>query len=268
MLGLSLISILLSESRTLDPAQNLSLTVTAPVQTGLHDLADPVDDFLQGVFNRGDLKRENQALREELERLQGQVAAGEDAERRLAELEEALNFTQSRSEDTFVAADVIAPDPSPLKHAIAIDRGSRDGLDEGMVVLSRSGSLVGTVFRVYDDFAWLRLITDTNSAVSALVLPGDAKEAAARGVVAGDLNGRLSLEMLPSGAKVTEGDLVTTSGLGGNYPSSLLLGTVTSIEERPQAVFTKATLEPAADLGALDTVLVMTSFLPVRLAGP
>ena len=52
---------------------------------------------------------------------------------------------------------------------IAIDRGSDDGLDEGMVVLSRGGSLVGTVARAYEDFAWVRLITDPDSAVNAQV---------------------------------------------------------------------------------------------------
>jgi cell shape-determining protein MreC len=43
---------------------------------------------------------------------------------------------------------------------------------------------------------------------------------------------------------------------------------VRSVEDRPQALFKKATVEPAAELSALDTVMVITSFLPARLAGP
>jgi rod shape-determining protein MreC len=76
------------------------------------------------------------------------------------------------------------------------------------------------------------------------------------------------LDLLPSDAPVTAGSQVITSGLGGNYPRSLLIGSVTSVEERPQSPFKKATIEPAADLSGLDTVLVLISFKPERLAGP
>lgn len=269
IVSVSLLGIALSENRTLDRAQNLSLTVTAPFENALRQLADSVSDFFEGAFNRGELVRENERLRQELERQQSDAAAGEDAQRQLQELEEALGVKESRPDDEFVVADVIAQDPSGLKRALAIDRGRKDGLDEGMVVLSKSGSLVGTIFRVYEDFAWLRLVTDPNSAVNAVVLSeGDGEGSGPRGIAAGDLRGSLSLEMLPAGAPVAEGDLVTTSGLGGNYPRALLVGSVKSVQQKPQALFKTATVDPAADLSALDTVLVMTSFLPARLAGP
>src|SRR3990172_12405685 len=142
--GMSLISIVLSEHRTFDPLQNLSLTVAAPIEGGIRDLADPASDLFQGIFDRGDIVRENERLRRELERLRTEAAAGEDARRRVSELEAALGFKDSRPDEKLVAADVIAQDPSGLKRALAINRGSKDGLDEGMVVLSRDGSLVGT----------------------------------------------------------------------------------------------------------------------------
>ena len=65
-----------------------------------------------------------------------------------------------------------------------------------------------------------------------------------------------------------EGSLVTTSGLGGNYPRALLIGSVESVEEQPQAPFKQAVIEPAATLSSLETVLVLTSFRPARLEGP
>ena len=268
VVSVSLFSILLSENRTLDPLQNLSLTIAAPMENGLRDVADPISDFFRGIFNRGDLVRENERLREELERLQTETAATEDAQRRLQELEEALGVKENRPDDVFVVADVIAQDPSGFKRALAIDRGSKDGLDEGMVVLSKSGSLVGVVSLAYEEFAWLRLISDPNSAVNIDVLTEGAEGSEARGVAVGDLRSSLSLEMLPTEAAIREGDLVITSGLGGNYPRTLLLGSVTSVEEKPQALAKRATMEPAADLSSLDTVLIITNFRPARLEGP
>jgi rod shape-determining protein MreC len=74
--------------------------------------------------------------------------------------------------------------------------------------------------------------------------------------------------MLPTEAEIKQGDLVTTSGLGGNYPRALLLGTVKSVEDRPQAPSKRAVLEPATNVSALETVLVVTSFKPARLSAP
>jgi rod shape-determining protein MreC len=303
---ISVISIFLSERRTLDPVHNLSLTISAPVSSGLRDAGRPVDDLLKGVTDRGDVVRENRDLREQIEMLQQELAARRDAQQRVRELEEALGSKQARPEDQLLAANVIAEDGSGLKRMIAIDRGSNDGLDEGMVVLSRGGSLVGTVARAFEDFAWVRLITDPDSAVNAQVsapppqatatpapgavpsfptpTPAGASPApptaapsptpappttppdSARGVAEGDLKQGVILDLIPSDVPLEEGSLVSTSGLGGNYPRALLIGSIEAVERRPQSPFTVAEIEPATNLSALDTVLVLISFRPARLS--
>jgi rod shape-determining protein MreC len=268
VLVLSLFSVLLSESGTLDPFQNLTLTVSAPIETGVADLARPTSDFFDGVFDRGDIVRENERLRQEVESLKAQLAGSEEARRRLKELEEALNIRESRPDDELLVADVIAQDPSGVKRALAINRGRSDGLDEGMVVLSKSGSLVGTVSQVFDDFAWLRLLSDPNSAVNVSVLPSSEDKGEARGVAVGELRSSLSLDLLPADAQVAEGDLVTTSGLGGNYPPGLLVGSIAAVEEQPQSLTKRARIEPSAELASVETVLVIANFLPARLTGP
>ena len=290
----SLLTIFLSQGQALNPVQNMSLTVTAPVASGLRDAARPVDDLFKGVTDRGDIVRENRDLREQIDQLQNDLAARQDTEQRVRELEEALGVKQGRPEDQLLAANVVAEDTSGLKRMIAIDRGLNDGVDEGMVVLSRGGSLVGTVSRAFEDFAWVRLITDPESTVNAQVNPSPPQPAATaptpapsgptpststptpspsattvseavRGVAEGDLRRGLVLDLLPPDSPLAEGSLVTTSGLGGNYPRALLIGSVQGVEQRPQSPFTKATLEPAANLSTLDTVLVLVSFRPARL---
>lgn len=263
--GVSILGILLSQQRALDPVQNLTLLAASPLEAGLFDLGEPVADFFGGIVNRGELVRENRQLREEVERLQAELAQQEDAALRIQELEGLLEVKKGRPQQTLLVAEVIAQDPGGVKEAIAIDRGAQDGLEEGMVVLSEGASLVGTVTRVLDDFSWVTLVTDPDSAVNAQVLLADSL---ARGVASGDLRNSLLLDMVPSEADLEEGALVTTSGLGGNYPRALLIGSVVAVDERPQALFQKATLEPAADLSRLETVLVLTSFIPARLQGP
>jgi len=86
-------------------------------------------------------------------------------------------------------------------------------------------------------------------------------------VAEGDLRDGLVLDLLPTEAGIAQGNLVLTSGLGGNYPPALLIGSVKDVDERPQSPFKTATLEPAADLSSLDTVLILVSFRPARLSG-
>ena len=90
----------------------------------------------------------------------------------------------------------------------------------------------------------------------------------ATAVLGMDLRSGVGLEMLPTEVEIKQGDLVTTSGLGGNYPRALLLGTVKTVEARPQAPSKSAILEPAANLSALETVFIVTSFKPARLSAP
>jgi hypothetical protein len=136
VLAVGIVSIFLSEQGTLDPARNLTLTASAPVESVLRDAASPIDDIYEGISDRGQLARDNEQLRAEVERLQAELAAQEDAEARIRELENALGVKQQRPDDQLLAANVIAEDPSALKRMVAIDRGIGDGIDEGMVVLS------------------------------------------------------------------------------------------------------------------------------------
>jgi rod shape-determining protein MreC len=305
----SLLSILLSHQRTLDPVQNISLAATSPVESGLRDIASPLNDIYDGILDHGGLVRENQDLKAQVESLKQQLANQQDALARIQELQQALGVKQTRPEDQLLAANVIAQDPSGIKRAIAIDRGTADGISEGMVILSKSGALVGTVSTAYRDFSWVRLVTDPDSSVNAQVnttaeqpkpaatpqvlagatpatsrtpaasvaqpspgaptaSPAPASGGAVRGVVDGDLRDDLLLDLLPTDAGVAPGSLVITSGLGGNYPPGILIGTVKSVEERPQSPFKSATLTPAPQLNTLDTVLILISFRPARLTIP
>lgn len=302
MLAISVVSIFLSEQGTVDPLRNLSLTVTSPAQGGLRDIASPVSDIFAGLSDRGSLAEENERLRAQVEELQTQIAEQQDTSQRIQELEDALGVKQGRPEDTLEAANVIAEDTSGLKRFIAIDRGERDGLDEGMIVLSRNGSLIGTIAQIYGDFAWVRLITDPDSTVNVQVNPSASPGGArvitpeqpaagtptpqpstpavsptptpapvsnlVRAVARGELRRGITLDLIPSLDVVAPGDLIVTSGHGGNYPRGLLVGSVKVIQERPQAPFKSATIAAAANLSGLDTVLVLTNFIPARLTSP
>jgi rod shape-determining protein MreC len=245
-----------------DPLENAVLSVIAPVDDALRAVTRPMADFVNNLTDINRLSDENQSLREENERLTSELVRLREVERELQEIRQMLALREGE-EHNFVGANVFAYEPSNQKDAIAIDRGSSDGLQEGMVAITRQGSLVGSVTRVLDDVAWITLITDPTSAVSAFI-----QESQVQGVVAGSPDGTLTMEFVEETAEVKEGDLVLTSGVGGSYPPRELIGQVVEVEQAAQDLFQSVTVQPLADLSRLDTVLVLTSFFPLEPGEP
>lgn len=210
-----------------------------------------------------DLTSENESLRAENERLNSEIARLREETTQQEQLERLLDVKNSLANQQFLAAKVFAHDPSNLRQVIAIDRGRSDGIKVGMPVVTEGNTLVGTITKVEDDHAWVTLVTDVDSAVSGLTL-----ESRAQGVVSGGYNRRLTMEFVAQDSTVHEGDTVMTSGLGGSYPAGLVIGRVTGVLGHPQEVFRQVKVEPLASLSKLETILVMTSFEPTKLATP
>jgi rod shape-determining protein MreC len=263
MLIVGALLVVLSRAGYLSPVENAALTVLSPVQETLSDAARPVDELLDNIGEADDLREENERLRTENEQLTSDVARLQEGEARLEELQRLLQVKETRPEETFVTANIFAREPSNLKEMVAIDRGEQDGVQEGMAVLTAGSTLVGSVTKVLDDYSWVTFITDPSSAVSAMV-----EETRAQGVVTGSYSGRLSLEFVRQAEQVDEGDTVITSGVGGGYPPGLVIGEVASLESVRQELFKNVTVEPLARFDQLQTILVLTSFVPRQLEPP
>jgi rod shape-determining protein MreC len=262
-MGAGFLLLALSGIGLLRPFEDASFVLLAPVEDGLRSLAQPLADTVSNYGDVHDLTQQNERLRIENERLNSENARLRSESTRNVELERLLEVKNSLADQTFVAASIVARDPSNLRQIIFLDRGRSDGLKTGMPVVTEGNTLVGTLTRVEDDHAWVTLVTDVDSAVSALVL-----ESRAQGVVAGGYNRKLSMEFVGQDAAVKENDTVVTSGLGGTYPAGLVIGRVTGVGGQRQEIFRSVTVEPLASLSRLETVLVMTSFVPKRLTPP
>jgi rod shape-determining protein MreC len=105
------------------------------------------------------------------------------------------------------------------------------------------------------------LVSDQNSFVSARL-----QTTRVEGSVAGQPGGTLRLLYVPLDQTIQEGDLVITSGLGGNFPSDIIIGQVTSIRKFEGELNQEAEVRSLIDFDTLEFVLVVTSFTPVDLS--
>lgn len=252
-----------SSLTVLDPVENITLDVTAPMQGVLREATRPIAGWVNNVTDAGALRDENSELRAENEALRNEVARAREDSAELKDLKDLVAVREQFPQDTFLASRVIARDSSNLRSLVAINRGSSDGVRVGMIVATEGRSLVGTVSKTFDDYAWVTLITDPKSAVSAIV-----QESRAEGVVAGNYDGDLVMEFVGQGAAVKEGDFVITSGIGGGYPAGVVIGRVSDVQKTEQDLFQKVHVDHLASLSDLDNVLVLTSFVPTKLERP
>lgn len=252
-----------SRMTLLDPVQNVTLNITAPLQAVMRDTTRPIADWVNNLTDASGLSSENSRLRAENEQLRNDLARYQEDAVELRNLRDLQGVREQFPNDSFLNASVIARDSSNQRSIVAIDTGSGDGVREGMIVVTKGRSLVGTVTKTFDDYAWVTLITDPKSAVSAMV-----QESRAEGVVAGNYNGDLVMEFVGQGAAVKEGDFVITSGIGGGYPAGVVIGRVSAVKKTGQDLFQHVSVDHLASLSNLDDVLVLTSFEPVQLETP
>jgi rod shape-determining protein MreC len=229
-----------------------------------------------GVFNDLSLKMSQladdltaiEALRERNRQLE---AAWSAAQAELVELREIesdynrlvglLSYDASSRNQVVVAADVIQSfDPSAALRTIVLNRGARDGFAPGMAVVTENG-LVGRIINVTATASRVLLVTDPNSTISARL-----QESRAPGGVVGLLTGGLRMQFIPLDAEISEGELVVTSGQGGNLPPDITIGVVTSLRQFEFELNQEAEVRSLIDFARLETVLVITSFEPIDLS--
>ncbi len=268
-------------NRTLFLVVCLALTVGLIVASRAGVLA-PVEDLLEvplngvaSVFNRIGLTiNDNLSRFSDVQTLQKRIADLETAlalyQSELVELREInsdyqrladlLQYTTSVQNQEFVTANVVAVDESGVLRTITVDRGTRDGITVGMPVVTGQG-LVGRVIKVSANAAQIMLVTEPSSAVSARL-----QTTRAEGTVRGTHAGTLEMDMIPLDSQVTSGDLVITSGLGGNFPPDIVIGQVTSVRLADTGLNRVAQVHSLLNFDALEFVLIVTNFQPVDLS--
>ena len=200
-------------------------------------------DQLQAEYNR--LIAENQQLRAENNGLR-------DLQKDNDHLRDILGYKE-RSSFRLIPAAVLGHDAEAWWSTIKINRGSKDGIATDMPVITDRG-LVGKVADVSDNMSEVMLVTDEDCKVAAKV-EGTKEQGICGGSRAPE--GELELAFLSKLADLQPGQKVYTAGVsGGVFPSGIALGTVKSFRARD--LDGEAILEPAADLGSLEEVFVVT----------
>src|SRR5437870_6088541 len=226
----------------------------APFLTGGSGIKKQITSVRSGLKSLDQLEHETATLQVENRQLKATNQALRDVEHEVNRLRHALNY-RDRSVFKLVPAEVIARDSSTRWRKVTINRGKEDRIEGDMPVVTDEG-LVGKTTTVSNNISVVLLVSDENCKVAASV-EGTREQGIVSGErVTGGLTPFLNLNFLSKQADLKPGQKAFTSGVGGVFPSGLLIGAVRSF--RVRELDGQAQLTPAVDMSRLEDVFVVT----------
>jgi len=254
VLSLVMLTVYFRESDTgpLHRARSLTIEVTAPIARLGTAIASPfrsAGDWLEGLGASRDRLATLEAQNEEL---RARLAELEEARQENERLRALVEFAEERKLAK-LGARVIRRPVSIWEGVIVLDRGSADGVEPGMPVIAAQG-LVGQVAEVSPNACTVRLLTDQQSGVAAIV-----QSTRAPGVVRGSVSGELSLDFVDRTLLPVAGDVVITSGLGGVYPTGIVVGDVTAVDDRRGELYPRVTVESRVQVDRIEEVFILVA---------
>ena len=226
-----------------------------PLQASVSAVAGQAEDVTSVVRRMSELSRQNDQYREEIDRLQAEIARLRELEVENRDLRNLLGLKQRAGTGELLPVRVIARDPSPFVQAITLDRGTDDGVKEGMTIITWRG-VVGRVSRVSPSSSKVLLITDTSSSISGRI---QSSESRVTGIIRGRPEGGLLMQRIPQEETLQTGETVVTSDFGGLMPEGLVIGQIIQIRRKDVDVLQEAVIEPSADMKRLERLYVLLS---------
>ena len=206
-------------------------------------------DFFQAIFESQNLKRENEESRLKIQELLAENTYFKELKEENDNLREALGL-DFKKDFKLVLADVLGKDIG--QDVILVSRGSKDGISEGLSVITSQKVVLGKISEVYENFSKVRLISSKESSFG-VEIQGSEISGAAKGE--GGFN--IILDLIPRDKEIKEGDVLVTAPLGGDYKRGLLVGTVKDVIKSDLKPFQQAKISPFFNVGKLINVFII-----------
>ncbi|MEZ5354953.1 MAG: rod shape-determining protein MreC [Bryobacteraceae bacterium] len=211
------------------------------VRSNTLGLLDRYSDLLHAQDRNRNLNREVERLRLENQFLKTELATADRAK--------ALSLFQQRSPSRLLAARVVGMVTGGARE-VFIDRGSKDGIQKGMAVITPDG-IAGKITAAYSSGAQVLLLTDPSFGAGVI-----STKSRIHGTVKGQGHGSVLVEYIPNEQPVAVGEWFFTSGDDRVFPKGLPVGRVHLV--RPgKMFFQEVFLTPSGLHNGLEEVLVV-----------
>jgi len=256
---LVVIGVSANKSSKLNWLSNILSVPLKPVQGFFTSAGREIEDFFAYFQDIDELRKENEALKAEVEELRRQNREYSELKAKNDELRRALNLKAEFADYTITGANIIAVEPGNWFSVFKVDVGEQDGIRADFPVVTGSRGLVGRVLDTDKSTSNIQTIIDEESAVSGWI----AKPGGGHAIVKGDLElkqeGLCKLIYIPIEVDIEVGDIVETSGVGGIYPKGIEIGKVIEVRKTNSELGRYAIIQPTADFRSLEEVFILKS---------
>lgn len=250
MVAILLISLNIKERKVPHLFEKIIFEVSSPFQKTIQSTVKGVKTLWGNYIFLVNLKEENAALSKTINALKEENLRLKEAVIANMRLRKLLLFKET-FRNPMVSAEVISEDPSSWFKTILLDKGSKDGIEKKMAVVTSEG-MVGRIIEVSKSVSKVLLSTDHSSAIDVMV-----QRTRARGILEGRVNQTCQLKYILRADDVRMGDDIISSGLGGMFPKGLLLGRVSKIKKEGPGLFQYIEVTPSVDFTKLEEVFIV-----------
>ncbi|WP_367341957.1 rod shape-determining protein MreC [Limosilactobacillus sp.] len=224
-------------------------------------VAYPINGLQHGMDSVSELMnayQENRELKQQVTQLAQTQVRDQTLARENKQLKQELKLNHSLTDYSTVTASVLSRTPSTWQQQLIINKGQTSGVKKNMPVLSGAG-LVGRVSEVNKTNSKVELLSDTGESANrfAIHINGSAGKSV-NGVITGYNSSTNLLEVgqVSSKAKISKGERVVTSGMGGITPKGLYVGRVARVGKDDYGLAQKIYITPATNFNEINIVTV------------
>jgi len=236
--------------------KSILLEIVSPLQRIITLLINPFIKSIKAINKLSNLLEENRLLTDKVMLLSKEETKLKELERENRELRQLLGSSYYEQFEV-KSATIIGKVDTDWKLSLFINKGSNQGIKINMPVVNQSG-LTGKVIATSNNFSEVRLLTDVNSSVAAMV-----QSSRKTGIIQGTRGSTLEMDLVTKEADIKIGDIIITSGLGGIFPKGILIGRVYDVKNLDYELYKTIKVLPVYNYENLEEVLIITNFTQI-----
>jgi rod shape-determining protein MreC len=230
--------------------------IVSPPERLIHSAKLGAESLWLDYLDLRHVREQNRDLQATIDRLRLEQAALLEDARQGQRLQALVDFQQKYIYKT-VAAQAIGASGSEQSRVFYLDKGSADGLNRDMAIISADG-IVGKIREVFPHSAQVLEINDQTSGAGVIL-----ETTRIRGILRGNAAGQPQIVGILADNRIQPGEKVLTAGGDMIFPRGLPVGVVEKVLRDPERdSFIDVIVKPAAHLDRLDEVLVITDLEP------
>lgn len=232
--------------------RNAFFTISSPIQKIFWEKGQNASNFFGAISQSENLKNENIELKRKNQELLFEITELKALKNENQILRRAL-YVGIEKEFKLAFAQIISKDIA--QDSILINKGSIDGIEQGMAVITQEKVLAGQITDVYENFARVTLISNKKSAI-----PGKIQEKEISGIIQGTGKDIIIFDLIPQEKEISQGEIIVSDILDKNFPQGLLMGEIKEIQKNDIEPFQQAQVAPFFDMNTADHLFIIIEY--------